>query len=318
MSICEIYVVSVKKALKPKITKTRTPNPESKLAQVKTIITAALTGVLATRDQCPAIPYTAEEIAQEARRSVDAGASIVHIHARQDDGRPAFDVESYRRIDQAVKALCPEAIINYSTGAVGIDRETRIAHITALSPHMAALNMGSMNYAMYSKEKKKFYHDHIFENSFGDIRFYLEHMNSAGTIPEMECFDLGHIQNSEPLRDLGLVPDKACYSLVMGVLGGIPANTKNLVHMVDCLPRDAHWQIIGIGRVQWPLIGAGITLGGNIRVGLEDNFYLKHGHMASSNGELVEKAARLVEDLGGQVASPAEARQRLGLNHATV
>lgn len=281
---------------------------------MKTIITAALTGVLATRDQCPAIPYSADEIAEEARRSVDAGASIVHIHARQDNGKPAFDVESYRRIDKAVKELCPEAIVNYSTGAVGVDRETRIAHIRELRPHMAALNMGSMNYAIYSKQKKEFYHDHIFENSFGDIRFYLEAMNEADTIPEMECFDLGHIQNSEPLRDLGLVPDNACFSLVMGVLGGIPASTKNLVHMVGCLPRKAHWQVIGIGRCQWPLVAAAISMGGNVRVGLEDNFYLGSGEMAKSNACLVQKAADLVKDLGGEVSTPQETKARLGLS----
>ena len=280
---------------------------------MKTVLTAALTGVLATRQQCPAIPYNAQEIAQEARRSVDAGASVVHIHARQDDGKPAFDVESYRRIDEAVRALCPEAIINYSTGAIGIDRDTRIAHISALSPHMAALNMGSMNYAMYSAEKKRFYHDHIFENRFEDIRFYLEAMNAAGTRPEMECFDLGHINNAEPLRDLGLVPEPACYSLVMGVLGGIPASTRNLLHMVESLPKEAHWQVIGIGRVQWPLVAAAISMEGHVRVGLEDNFYLKPGLMAASNGQLVEKAARLIEDLGGQVATPSEAKQMLGL-----
>lgn len=280
---------------------------------MKTILTAALTGVLATREQCPAIPYSAYEIAEEARRSVEAGAAVVHIHARQDDGRPAFDVESYRRIDEAVKALCPEAIINYSTGAVGVDRETRIAHVSALSPAMAALNMGSMNYAMYSWEKKRFYHDHIFENRFEDIRFYLEAMNAAGTRPEMECFDLGHIHNAEPLRDLGLVPEPACYSLVMGVLGGIPASTRNLLHMVESLPRGAHWQAIGIGRVQWPLLAAALSVGGHVRVGLEDNFYLRPGEMARSNGDLVAKAARMVEDVGGQVASPAEARQLLGI-----
>ena len=173
--------------------------------------------------------------------------------------------------------------------------------------------MGSMNYAMYSKEKKRFYHDHIFQNRFEDIRFYLEAMNAAGTRPEMECFDLGQINNSEPLRDLGLVPEPACYSLVMGVLGGIPATPRNLLHMVESLPRNAHWQVIGIGRAQWPLIGAALSLEGHIRVGLEDNFYLKPGEMASSNGALVQKAARLVEDLGGQVASPSEARQILGL-----
>lgn len=285
---------------------------------MKTILTAALTGVLATRDQCPAIPYTAEEIAQEARRSVDAGASIVHIHARQDDGKPAFDVDSYRRIDEAVRRLCPEAVINYSTGAVGIDRETRIAHIRSLKPHMAALNMGSMNYAIYSSQKKRFYHDHIFENKFEDIRFYLDAMNEAGTIPEMECFDLGHINNVTPLRDLGLVPDNACYSLVMGVLGGIPATTQNLVHMVGCLPAGASWQVIGIGKVQWPLVAAAVTLGGNIRVGLEDNFYLRPGEMAGSNADLVSKAARMVRDIGGDLASPAEVRERLGLASVSV
>lgn len=280
---------------------------------MKTILTAALTGVLATREQCPAIPYTAEEIALEAKRSVDAGASIVHIHARQDDGKPAFDVESYRRIDEAVRCLCPEAIINYSTGAVGIDRETRIAHIRELKPPMAALNMGSMNYAMYSAEKKRFYHDHVFENRFEDIRFYLEAMHAAGTRPEMECFDLGHINNAEPLRDLGLIPEPACYSMVMGVLGGVPATARNLLHMVESLPRGAFWQVIGIGRIQWPLIGAAVGMGGNVRVGLEDNFYLRPGVMAKSNGELVEKAARIVEDLGGSVAGPEEARALLGL-----
>lgn len=296
----------------------RTPLAGSKLRNVKTILTAALTGVLATRDQCPGIPYTAEEIAQEARRSIDAGAAIVHIHARKDDGRPAFDVESYRRIDDAVRRLCPEAIINYSTGAVGVDRETRIAHVRAVKPHMAALNMGSMNYAIYSHGKKRFYHDHIFENKFEDIRFYLEAMNEAGTIPEMECFDLGHINNVTPLRDLGLVPDNACYSLVMGVLGGIPAGTGNLVHMAASLPTGANWQVIGIGKVQWPLLAAGITLGANIRVGLEDNFYLNPGEMARSNGDLVEKAARMVKDIGGRLATPAEARDRLGLTCAKV
>lgn len=283
---------------------------------MKTIVTAALTGVLATRDQCPGIPYTAVEIAEEARRSVEAGASIVHIHARQDDGKPAFDVESYRRIDEEVRARCPEAIINYSTGAIHVDRDTRIAHIGALAPHMAALNMGSMNYAIYSRQKKKFYHDHIFENRFADISFYLEAMNKAGTKPEMECFDCGHINNAQPLIDLGLLKPPFCFSLVMGVLGGIPATTRNLVHMVDSLPEQARWQVIGIGRGQWPLVAAAITLGGNVRVGLEDNFYLNPGEMAKSNGDLVEKAVRLVHDLGGQVATPAEAKERLGFAHA--
>jgi uncharacterized protein (DUF849 family) len=279
----------------------------------KTIISAALTGVLATREQCPAIPYTAAEIAAEARRAVDAGASIVHIHARQPSGAPAFDVESYRQIDLALRELCPGVIINYSTGAIGIDREERVAHIRELKPDLAALNMGSMNYAIYSRKHKRFHHDHVFANPFSDIQYFLEAMNAAGTRPEMECFDAGHINNAQPLLDMGLLRPPLQFSLVMGVLGGIPATTQSLLNQVGALPRDAHWQVIGIGIKQWPLVAAAITLGGNIRVGLEDNFYLREGEMAASNGALVEKAARLVRDLGGEVASIAEARAALGL-----
>ncbi len=280
----------------------------------KTIISAALTGVLATRDQCPAIPYTAAEIAAEARRAVDAGASIVHIHARQPDGRPAFDVESYRQIDLAVRERCPEVLVNYSTGAIGIDRELRIAHIRELKPDLAALNMGSMNYAIYSRKHKRFHHDHIFANPFGDIQYFLEAMNAAGTRPEMECFDAGHINNAQPLLDMGVLRPPLQFSLIMGVLGGIPATTQSLLNQVNALPRDAHWQVIGIGLKQWAMVAAAITLGGNVRVGLEDNFYLREGEMADSNGALVEKAARLVHDLGGTVASIAETRAALGFS----
>ena len=280
---------------------------------MKTIITAALTGALTTRKQCPDIPYTAAEIAAEARRAGDAGASVVHIHARGDDGQPVFDVESYVKIDREVRALCPELIINYSTGAVGISREERIAHIPVVKPEMAALNMGSMNYAIYSAEKKKFYHDHVFTNPFGDIQFYLEAMNEAGTLPELECFDAGHIHNTAPLVDLGLLKPPLTFSLVMGVLGGIPATTRNLVYQSESLPAGSRWQVIGIGLKQWPLLAAAVTMGGHVRVGLEDNLYLSEGVMARSNGELVEKAARIVTDLGGAVATAAEARALFGL-----
>lgn len=279
----------------------------------KTIITAALTGVLATRQQCAAIPYTADEIADEARRSVDAGASIVHIHARQPDGAPAFDVESYRQIDAALRERCPDVIINYSTGAIGIEREQRITHIRALQPDLAALNMGSMNYAMYSRKLKQFYHDYIFANPFGDIQFFLEAMNAAGTRPEMECFDTGHINNAQPLIDLGVLRPPYQFSLIMGVLGGIPATTRALLNQVESLPAAAHWQVIGIGLKQWPMIAAALSLGGNIRVGLEDNFYLTEGEMARSNGDLVDKAARMVRDIGSEVATITEARALLQL-----
>ena len=284
----------------------------------KTILTAALTGVLTTRAQSPAIPYTPDEIAAEARRSVEAGASIVHIHARQDDGRPAYDVDTYARIDAAVRRECPDVIINYSTGAVGVGREERVAHIAALRPDMAALNMGSMNYAIYSAKNKAFYHDHVFANPFSDIIYFLEAMTGAGTRPEMECFDTGHIHNATPLIDMGLLRPPYQFSLIMGVLGGIPGTTRHLVQQVDNLPAGAHWQVIGIGARQWPLVAAAITLGGNVRVGLEDNLYVAPGQLARSNGELVARAAELVRLVGGEVATVGEAREILGLFRANL
>ncbi|MBS1593740.1 MAG: 3-keto-5-aminohexanoate cleavage protein [Bacteroidetes bacterium] len=274
----------------------------------KVIITASLTGVLARREQCPYIPYTPQEIAAEGKRAVDAGASILHIHARQNDGLPAYDIETYRQIGIEVRKLCPDVIINYSTGAVGLSREERIHHITALKPDMAALNMGSMNYGIYSSKTKEFYHDFVFQNPFGDIKFYLEKMKEAGTVPEMEVFDNGHINNANPLIDMGLLQKPYFFSFVMGVLGGIPISTRNLLHQAASVPPGSNWQVIGIGRKQWQAIAAAITIDGNIRAGLEDNFYLPSGEMAKSNGELIEAAAGLVRMLGKEVASISEAR----------
>lgn len=279
----------------------------------KVIITAALTGVLANRDQCPYIPYTPEEIAEEGRRAVEAGASILHIHARQDSGAPAYDIETYRRIGEEVRKRCPDVIINYSTGAIGISKEERIHHITALKPDMAALNMGSMNYGIYSPKNKAFYHDFVFQNPFKDIQFYLEKMKEAGTIPEMEVFDNGHINNSFPLIDMGLLQKPYVYSFVMGVLGGIPISTRNILHQLSTVPEGSMWQVIGIGRKQWQAAAAAITLDGNFRVGLEDNFYLPEGEMAKSNGELVDAAARLCRMLGREPSTIAETRAALNI-----
>ena len=278
----------------------------------KTIITAALTGVLATRAQCPAIPYTPEEIAEEARRSVEAGAAIAHIHARTPEGGPSFEVATYREIMERVRAKC-DVIINFSTGAVGLPMEQRIAHIRDLRPEIGALNMGSMNYAIYSEKHKTFYHDHVFANPFKDIMLLLSVMNEAGVRPEMECFDSGHINNSAPLLDMERLKPPLQFSLIMGVLGGIPATTENLAHQVRSLPPHSHWQVIGISLAQWRMAAAAITLNGNVRVGLEDNFYLRAGEMAQSNAELVAKAAHLVREIGGEVASVNEARVILGL-----
>ena len=277
------------------------------------VISAALTGVLATRDQCPAIPYTPVEIADEARRAAEAGAAIVHIHARTPEGGPDWSVETFREILAEVRARS-DVIVNFSTGAVGIPAEDRIAHIRELRPDIGALNMGSMNYAIYSERKKTFYHDHVFANPFRDIRFFLEAMNEAGVRPELECFDTGHIANTSPLIDMGVLHPPYQFSLIMGVLGGIPGTPRHLQNQVDTLPDGSLWQVIGIGLNQWALVAAALAMGGNVRVGLEDNFYVEEGRMAKSNGDLVEKAARLAADVGRSVASIEEARKILCLD----
>ena len=278
----------------------------------KTVISAALTGVVSTREQCPAIPYTPKEIAEEATRAAQEGAAIVHVHARTPEGGPDWSVDTFADIYAEVRART-DVIINFSTGAVGIPAEQRIAHIRELKPEIAALNMGSMNYAIYSERRQEFVHDHVFANPFKDIRFFLETMNGAGIRPELECFDTGHIGNTRPLIHQGVLRPPYQFSLIMGVLGGIPASTRHLVDQVDTLPPESHWQVIGISLAQWPLVAAAISMGGNVRVGLEDNFYLEEGHMAKSNGELVAKAARMCRELGREVATPAEARAQLGL-----
>lgn len=278
----------------------------------KVIITTALTGLAANRAQCPAIPYTPDEIAEEAYRSWKAGSSVVHIHAREDDGTPTQRVEVYQAIRDKIRAKC-DVIINFSTGTVGVPKEERINHITGLKPEIGALNMGSMNYAKYSSKRKAFLFDFVFENPFSTIEFFLRHMVEAGVKPELECFDTGHIHNAEPFFEMGLLKAPVQYSFIMGVLGGIKATKDNLAHQARQIHPSSTWEVIGISHEQWNIVQAALELGGNIRVGLEDNFYLRNKEMAKSNGELVEDAVRLTRECGREVASVAEARKMLSL-----
>jgi uncharacterized protein (DUF849 family) len=274
----------------------------------RVVISAALTGALTTRDQCEAIPYTPAEIAEEAAAAREAGAAVAHIHARTDEGDPTFSTETYREIYEEVRDRT-DIIINFSTGAVDEPVETRTDYIREVSPDVAALNMGSMNYAKYSDRREDFVFDQVFDNSFSEIQAFLSAMNDAGVKPELECFDTGHIGNIRPLVKQGELTHPIQFSLIMGVLGGIPATVENLAHQVRQLPEDATWQVIGISRDQWPLVGAALSMGGNVRVGLEDNFYLPEGEMAESNADLVARAARMARDVGREPATPDEARE---------
>ncbi len=277
------------------------------------VITCAISGVAANRDQCPAIPYTPEDYAAEAKRAAEAGASVVHIHARYPDGRPSFRIEEYKAITDAILAEAPDLIINYSTGAIGVSNEERIHQIEALRPELGALNMGSMNYAKYSKRRKQIVFDLVFANPFGDIIYFLEKMNASGVKPECECFDTGHVASLEPLIDMGLLEPPVQISLILGVLGGAPADPRTLAHLATLVPGSSPWEVIAISRKQWELVAAAASLGGNVRVGLEDNFYLPNGEMAKSNGDLIEAAARAVELSGRSVATPSQARAAIGL-----
>jgi uncharacterized protein (DUF849 family) len=278
------------------------------------VITCAISGTLANREQCPAIPYTPEEYAAEARRIVDEGGSMIHIHARTPDGTPSYEIEDFRAITEAILAEVGDVVINYSTGAVGVPVEKRIAYLRELRPDVGALNMGSMNYAKYSRRRKEFVFSLVFENSFDTIRALLDAMNECGIRPEHECFDSGHLANLDPLLDMGALHPPLQVSCVMGVMGGIRPTARNLAHMAEQVPDVPHeWGVIGVSRDQWTLVAAALALGGNVRVGLEDNFYLPDGEMARSNGDLIARARRMAEDSGRRVATVAETRQRLGL-----
>ena len=279
------------------------------------IITCAISGAIANREQCPAIPYTPAEYAAEARRIVDEGGVHIHIHARKPDGTPSHEVEDFSAISEAIRAeIGEDAIINFSTGTVGVPVAKRIAYLEACRPAVAALNMGSLNYAKYSRSRHDFVFKFVFVNPFEEIIELLGAMRRLGIKPEHECFDLGHVGSLPPLLDMGLLEPPLHADFVMGVMGGVPASARNLAAMADNLPAgNHHWGVIGIGRGQWTLVAAALSLGGSVRVGLEDNFYLPSGEMARSNGDLIAKARQMTEDAGRQPATVREARDLLAI-----
>lgn len=300
------------------------------------ILTNAISGSLADREQCPAIPYTPAEYAAEARRVVDEGGVHVHVHARTPDGRPSYEVEDFAAISQAIRDEVGDALImNFSTGTIGVSVEKRIAYLEAVKPEVAALNMGSMNYAKYSPRRQDFVFSTVFPNPFEEIVAFLRAMRRLGIRPEHECFDVGHVGSLAPLVDMGLLEGPVHADFVMGVTGGIPATARNLAAMADNLAEAtraaalapelaaadeqglrasaAHWGVIGIGRAQWTMLAAALALGGSIRVGLEDNFHLPDGTMARSNGELMAQARAMAVAAGRRPATVQEARTMLGL-----
>ena len=222
-----------------------------------------MSGALASREQCPAIPYTPAEYAAEARRVVDEGGVMVHLHARTPDGKPSHEIEDFRAITEAIRAEVGDAVIvNYSTGALGVPVEKRLAYLRELRPEIGALNMGSMNYAKYSARRKDFVFAAVFENSFETIRALLDGMVAAGIRPEHECFDSGHVASLDPLLDMGVLKPPLQVSFVMGVTGGIRPTARNVAHMAEQVPDVPHqWGVIGISRGAVGAAGRGAVAG---------------------------------------------------------
>ncbi|MBU1276687.1 MAG: 3-keto-5-aminohexanoate cleavage protein [Proteobacteria bacterium] len=273
----------------------------------KVIITVAPTGSIPDRKDNPNIPYTAREVAAETVRAYEAGASVVHLHARDPQtGKPSSDIEVFRSYLDEIRAACP-IVTQITTGGgattLGLSVEDRLRPVLELLPDSASLNAGSMNFGRV-----------LFPNTPDTIELYARRMKEAGVMPEFEAYDLSMINNVEYwVRRQGLLDPPYQFSFVMGVIGGIPATPKNLLAMREALDPTYRWQAIGIGRHQFTMGAMGALLGGGLRVGFEDNVYLSKGVLAKSNAELVEKAVRIVRELGLEVATLEEAREMLPL-----
>ena len=269
----------------------------------KLIITAAICGAEVTKEQNPAVPYTVEEIVKEAKASVDAGAAIVHLHVREDDGTPTQSKARFKECIDAIYKECPDVILIPSTGgAVGMTAEERLQP-TELFPEMATLDCGTCNFG-----------DDVFENTMPMMRDFGKRMLENDIKPEYECFEMGHIDTILNMARKGQVPGAPMqFNFVLGVPGCTPATVNNLCWMVNAIPAGSTWTATGIGRNAFTLAAPAIVMGGNVRGGFEDNLYLERGVLAKSNGELVDKVVRLAKELGRGIATSEEARRILNL-----
>lgn len=306
----------------------------------KVIISCAITGSAHVPTMSDALPVTPEEIAEQAVAAADAGAAILHLHARiPEDGRPTGDPDVYRQFLPSI-ADRTDAVINLTTGgAFTMTVEQRLEAALRFQPEMCSLNMGSINFALFpaARRIKQWKHpwerdyivnsdDAIFRNTFRDIKYILEAMSDSGTKFEHECYDVGHLYNMAHFLDEGLIKPPFFVQMIFGILGGIGPDLENLNYMKQTADRlfgkeAFQWSVLGAGRHQMPFATNAALMGGHIRVGLEDSLFIERGKLAVSNAEQVEKAVRIVREMGHEPASPDEARAILGLKgraHVTV
>lgn len=269
----------------------------------KLIITAAICGAEVTKEHNPSVPYTVEEIAREAYAAYKGGASIIHLHVREDDGTPTQSKERFKLCIDAIKEKCPDAIIQPSTGgAVGMTNDERLQPIELL-PEMATLDCGTCNFGG----------DDVFVNTENTIKYFGSRMIELNIKPELEVFDKGMIDMALRLQKKGYIKTPMHFNFVMGVNGGISATPRDLVFMAGSIPEGSTFTVSGIGKSQFNMAAMAILMGGHVRVGYEDNVYLSKGVLANSNGEMVEKVVRIAKELGREIATPQEARKILGL-----
>lgn len=269
----------------------------------KLIITNAISGAEVTKENNPAVPYTVEEYVREAKGAYEAGASIIHLHVRWDDGTPTQDKGRFDVIMKAIREVCPDVIIQPSTGgAVGMSNDERLQP-TELLPEMATLDCGTLNFGG----------DEIFENTENTIKYFGQKMIERNIKPECEVFDKSMIEMAVRLAKKGFIKTPIHFDFVMGVNGGIGGDLRDFAFMVGSIPAGSTYTVAGLGRYEFPLAAMAIIHGGHVRVGFEDNVALKKGVLAKSNAELVAKVVRLANEFGREIATPAEARQILGL-----
>jgi len=269
----------------------------------KLIITCAISGAEVTKDDNPYVPYTIEEMAIEAYNAYKAGASIIHLHVRNDDGTPTQDVQRFEETIKAIKQKCPDVIIQPSTGgAVGMSNDERLQP-TLLQPEMCTLDCGSVNFGG----------DEVFINSENDVIYFAKKIYEKGILPELECFGKMHVDQVMRLYKKGLIKDHLHFSFVLGIPGGMTGEERDFLFLKESIPESATYSVAGVGRYEFKLAELSIKHGGHVRVGLEDNIYISKGVKAEGNKDLVEEVVRMASKFGRQVATPEEARKILGL-----
>lgn len=298
----------------------------------KLIITAAITGAIHVPSLSPYLPFTPDEIAEDAVKAHAAGAAVVHIHARDPKtGKPCSDFNVYQEIVGKISARCDVVICVTTGGGLGMAMEERVRPISALKPELASLNSGSINFAIYpltAKIKQPRFdweipylestEDLIFPNTFKTLKYYAKAMQDVGTVPELEIYDVGMINNIKHLIDLGVMRTPIYMQFVLGILGGIPASTQNLVFLYETAVRtigekNIVWSACAAGKAQLPLMAVAMAMGGNTRVGLEDNLYVGPGQLAKSSADQVTRVVSIANQLSVEVASADEARAMLHL-----